>query len=70
MADRQITESGGHGGAAPSSTARPGAAAPRRAYQPPRILFSEPLEAMASICSPAPPAKANRAACPMGPISS
>ena len=69
MADRQITAGDGED-AAPSSTARSGAAATRRAYQPPRILFSEPLEAMASICSPAPPAKANRAACPMGPISS
>jgi hypothetical protein len=43
---------------------------PRRPYQPPRILFREPLEAMASICSPHPPAKANKGLCPMGPISS
>jgi hypothetical protein len=42
----------------------------RRAYQQPRILFREPLEAMASICSPAPPAKADRGHCPTGPISS
>ena len=42
----------------------------RRPYQPPRILFREPLEAMAAICSPHPPAKANKGLCPMGPISS
>jgi hypothetical protein len=48
----------------------PGGAAPRRPYQPPRILFREPLEAMAAICSPHPPAKANKGVCPMGPISS
>jgi hypothetical protein len=42
----------------------------RRPYQPPRILFREPLEAMAAICTPHPPAKANKGLCPMGPISS
>jgi hypothetical protein len=42
----------------------------RRPYQAPRILFREPLEAMAAICSPHPPAKANKGLCPMGPISS
>jgi hypothetical protein len=42
----------------------------RRPYAPPRILFREPLEAMASICSPSPPAKADRGHCPTGPISS
>jgi hypothetical protein len=42
----------------------------RRAYQRPRILFREPLEAMASVCAPHPPAKGNPGACPMGPISS
>jgi hypothetical protein len=42
----------------------------RRPYQPPRILFREPLEAMAAICSPHPPAKNNKGVCPMGPISS
>jgi hypothetical protein len=47
----------------PESTAR-------RPYQPPRILFREPLEAMAAICTPHPPAKANKGLCPMGPISS
>jgi len=42
----------------------------RRPYQAPRILFREPLEAMAAICSPHPPAKANKGICPLGPISS
>jgi hypothetical protein len=42
----------------------------RKPYQPPRILFREPLEAMAAICSPSPPAKHDKGHCPMGPISS
>ncbi len=42
----------------------------RRPYQSPRILFREPLEAMAAICTPHPPAKGNKGVCPMGPISS
>ncbi len=53
----------------PAAPAAPAVQA-RRAYEPPRILFREPLEAMASICSPHPPAKANKGLCPMGPISS
>jgi hypothetical protein len=44
--------------------------ATRRPYQPPSILFREPLEAMASICTPSPPAKHNPGTCPTGPISS
>lgn len=36
----------------------------------PRILFREPLEALAAVCQPAPPAKASIATCPRGPISS
>ena len=55
--------------AAPATVAAAAGQA-RRAYEPPRILFREPLEAMASICSPHPPAKANKGLCPMGPISS
>ena len=42
----------------------------RRPYQQPRILFREPLEAMASVCAPHPPAKGNPGVCPSGPISS
>ena len=42
----------------------------RRSYTPPRILYREPLEAMASVCAPAPPAKGNPGFCPQGPISS
>ncbi len=52
-----------------SDLASPAPAA-RRPYQAPRILFREPLEAMAAICSPHPPAKGNKGLCPMGPISS
>jgi hypothetical protein len=40
----------------------------RRHYAPPRILYREPLEAMAAICSP--PGKGNPGFCPSGPISS
>jgi len=42
----------------------------RRAYSPPRILYRQPLEAMASVCAPSPPAKGNPGFCPQGPISS
>jgi len=41
----------------------------RRAYTPPRI-YREPLEAMAAVCAPTPPAKSNPGFCPQGPISS
>jgi hypothetical protein len=43
---------------------------PKRRYESPRILYREPLEAMAAVCSPAPPAKGNVAFCSQGPISS
>jgi hypothetical protein len=42
----------------------------RRPYDPPRILFREPLEAMAAVCAPSPPAKNNPGMCPSGPIAS
>jgi hypothetical protein len=45
-----------------------GASPARRTYAPPRILYREPLEAMAAICSP--PGKGNPGFCPQGPISS
>jgi hypothetical protein len=45
-------------------------AAGRKPYERPRILSREPLEAVAALCSPAPPAKANLGLCPQGPISS
>jgi hypothetical protein len=46
------------------------AAAGKSPYEPPRVLSREPLEAVAAICSPSPPAKANPGACPQGPIAS
>jgi hypothetical protein len=42
----------------------------RRPYESPRILYREPLEAMAAVCAPTPPAKGNPGVCPQGPISS
>ena len=50
--------------------AKPEPAAGRRPYEPPRILWREPLEAMAAVCAPSPPAKGNPGFCPQGPISS
>lgn len=42
----------------------------RKPYERPRILSREPLEAVAAICAPTPPAKSNPGVCPSGPISS
>ncbi len=42
----------------------------RRRYRAPRILSREPLESVASVCAPTPPAKSNPGTCPSGPISS
>jgi hypothetical protein len=46
------------------------AVAPRPPWEAPRILYREPLEAMAAVCAPSPPAKGNPGFCPQGPISS
>lgn len=54
----------------PIEAAEKTAVAPRRAYVPPRIVHREPLEAIAAVCAPSPPAKSNPGVCPMGPISS
>ena len=48
----------------------PGEVRRKRPYEPPRILHREPLEAMASVCAPSPPAKGNPGFCSQGPISS
>lgn len=42
----------------------------KRPYERPRILSREPLEAVAAVCAPSPPAKANPGSCPSGPIAS
>jgi len=42
----------------------------KRPWQRPRILFREPLETLATVCQPSPPAKAIRVICRNGPISS
>jgi hypothetical protein len=52
----------------PTEETTGGTSPARRSYAPPRILYREPLEAMAAICSP--PGKGNPGFCPQGPISS
>ncbi len=42
----------------------------KRAYERPRIVSRELLEAVAAICAPSPPAKGNPGSCPQGPIAS
>jgi hypothetical protein len=42
----------------------------KRPYERPRILSREPLEAVAAVCAPSPPAKGNPGVCPSGPIAS
>ena len=39
-------------------------------WSAPRILSREPLEAVAAVCAPSPPAKSNPGLCAAGPISS
>lgn len=41
----------------------------RKAYEAPRIVYREPLEAVATACT-ATTSKGSPAACPVGPISS
>ena len=36
----------------------------KKPYRRPEILYREPLEVMAALCAPAPPAKGNVGACP------
>ena len=42
----------------------PREAAKKKPYRRPEILYREPLEAMAALCTPAPPAKASVGSCP------
>lgn len=42
----------------------------KKAYEKPQVIYRAPLEAMAAVCAPAPPAKSNPGLCPQGPISS
>jgi hypothetical protein len=42
----------------------------KKAYEKPQIIYRAPLEAMAAVCAPSPPAKSNPGVCPSGPISS
>lgn len=42
----------------------------REPYVAPRIVYREPLEAVATTCQPAPPSKGSVAVCSDGPLSS
>lgn len=42
----------------------------REPYEPPRIVYREPLEAVATACGTETTSKGNFGACPLGPISS
>ena len=46
-------------------TAGPEGRVAKKKYRRPEILYREPLEAMAALCTPRPPAKANVGACPL-----
>lgn len=52
-----------------SLTDASGETAGRKPYEAPRIVYREPLEAVATACT-APTSKGLPAACPVGPISS
>jgi len=54
----------------PQTPARAAGAPAKRPWERPRILSREPLEAVAAVCAPSPPAKGNPGLCPSGPISS
>lgn len=54
----------------PQPAERPSESSSRRTYARPQLLYREPLETLAAVCSPRPPAKGNPGACPLGPISS
>ena len=41
------------------------AKAEKKKYRRPEILYREPLEAMAALCTPMPPAKADVGSCPL-----
>ncbi len=56
---------------APTRTAPDrGQVPPKKLYRRPAILSRETLEAVAGVCTPSPPAKADSLSCPLGPLSS
>jgi hypothetical protein len=54
----------------PKKTSSQSEAGEREPYDPPRIVYREPLEAVAVTCLPAPPSKGTPGSCPLGPTSS
>jgi len=57
------------GACSPSGHEGRGGLSGRRSYEPPRIVFREPLEAIASTCTGI-TAKTDPGSCPLGPIQS
>ena len=47
-----------------SKNERGNGAGKKKAYRRPEIIYREPLEAMAALCTPSPPAKATVGTCP------
>ncbi|MGB8332795.1 MAG: hypothetical protein WCE62_21905 [Polyangiales bacterium] len=52
------------------SSSNPTESTERQPYETPRVVYREDLEAVATACTPAPPAKGSPGACTDGPISS
>ncbi len=53
-----------------TNTTQPDSREEKKAYEKPQVIYRAPLEAMAAVCAPSPPAKGNPGSCPQGPISS
>lgn len=66
----RATEAEGQRSSGTTASAPTTPARRRKPYAGPRVLYREPLEAMAAVCAPTPPAKGNPGVCPSGPISS
>ncbi|MGB8223494.1 MAG: hypothetical protein WCF10_12995, partial [Polyangiales bacterium] len=54
----------------PENTSSQTEGSEREPYEAPRIVYREPLEAVATTCLPTPPAKGTPGSCPLGPIAS
>lgn len=52
------------------NTTQPDSREEKKPYEKPQVIYRAPLEAMAAVCAPSPPAKSSPGLCPQGPISS